>query len=462
MLRARWWFVCAFVIVASAVLLWAFSTSASYGQTPSIIDTAGHSLRSDPVYVASPVISQQQADELRQIIRGGVRPLFIAVLPGANLRPDHINANLLPAAVGRATGLSGTYAVVAGRVFRAASSRSANFSVAGSLATEAFQVQRPQGVFAVLKDFARRVEARPAKHASVWPWVLAVLALITLGLIAAYVWYHRRALRARKDGLAQDIADVQEDVNGLIVSDDTATSNAASRANVTLNQAAVALRGAQNHLDLDNVEKLVDRARSAVKDRAATELHDFRSRSRVDTSTQEGFMQTSEIKTKAAEALKTRTAATHAPRQPVAEAQRPRPAMTINVNTPYNGSGLGYYPMYGGWGYWGPGGNFVTDLIMWDMMTDAFEGGDFTEHDDFEGGGADVDTGTDGGSFADSGTGGGDFSDDQGAAVGGGGFSSSDSGEGGSDSGGGFDSGGGGSDSGGGFDSGGGGGGGDF
>lgn len=126
-----------------------------------LLDQAAGELRRDPVYVspdADPArsLSEGDASELRRRIGSAERPVFVAVLPDA-AADEAGGLDRLPTALGEATGLRGTYAVVTGRGFRAASN-DLPAGVAGSLATSAFQAERDNGTAAVLGAFVARVD----------------------------------------------------------------------------------------------------------------------------------------------------------------------------------------------------------------------------------------------------------------------------------------------------------------
>jgi hypothetical protein len=127
-----------------------------------LLDQAAGELRRDPVYVspdAEPArsLSEGDASELRRRIGSAGRPVFVAVLPDA-AADEAGGLDRLPSSLGEATGLRGTYAVVTGQGFRAASN-DLPAGVAGSLATSAFQAERDNGTAAVLEAFVARVDA---------------------------------------------------------------------------------------------------------------------------------------------------------------------------------------------------------------------------------------------------------------------------------------------------------------
>lgn len=123
------------------------------------IDDAATTLRRDPVFVhpdAERRLEQDEADRLRTRITQSGAPVFIAMLPSSASPSGDVDR--LPAAVGEAVGLRGTYAVVAGNSFRAASNALPS-GRASSLATASFQAARDGGTLAVLEDFVDRVAA---------------------------------------------------------------------------------------------------------------------------------------------------------------------------------------------------------------------------------------------------------------------------------------------------------------
>jgi hypothetical protein len=126
-----------------------------------VLDTAATELQKDPVYVspdAEKPISGSQADDLRRTIKDGSQALYIAVLPTAAEGEASGGLNGLPEALYNAVGLQGTYAVVTGNGFRAASNALPS-GVAASLATNAFNDHKSEGAAGVLQAFAKEVES---------------------------------------------------------------------------------------------------------------------------------------------------------------------------------------------------------------------------------------------------------------------------------------------------------------
>jgi len=134
-------------LVIAFLLLLVFAPSAAAQDD---IQAAAEALRRDPVYVApgAELAGQVDVDALRDRIRSsGASPMYVAVLSGdAAASPDEALT-----ALHDAVGLRGTYAVVAGRSFRAGSDL---FRVAGEASAAA---QSHDNVEGALEDFIGRV-----------------------------------------------------------------------------------------------------------------------------------------------------------------------------------------------------------------------------------------------------------------------------------------------------------------
>ncbi len=143
-------------VVAVSVLLTVAGAPAHAGP---LVDRAAQALKSDPVYVdegAEARIGTGEADGLRERIRNGDQPVFIAILPEATSAEVGGDAGQVALALGRATGRQGTYAVLVGRSLWAASTR-LRPGQAGSLATAASERNRDGAPQTVLLDFVDRV-----------------------------------------------------------------------------------------------------------------------------------------------------------------------------------------------------------------------------------------------------------------------------------------------------------------
>lgn len=143
-------------LAATVALLVLVAGPASAGP---LVDRAAEALRRDTVFVddtAERKISGADAEEIRERIRRVGKPIFVAVLPQAATAEAGGDPARLAVVLGRATRREGTYAVLAGNSFRAASTTLAT-GAAGSLATTAFDSRRSEGPTAVLLDFVDRV-----------------------------------------------------------------------------------------------------------------------------------------------------------------------------------------------------------------------------------------------------------------------------------------------------------------
>jgi hypothetical protein len=139
--------------IALAILL--SGTAAAAG-----ISEAAQALARDPVYVdpaAERAISDADAERLRdQIQAKDAGPLYIAILPASAAREAGGSAEQVLEAIAQELDRDGTYVVVVGDQFRAASTV-LDPGRARSLADDAFRESRDQGVAAVLLSFVDAV-----------------------------------------------------------------------------------------------------------------------------------------------------------------------------------------------------------------------------------------------------------------------------------------------------------------
>src|SRR4051812_37848235 len=179
------------------------------------IQTAAEALRRDPVYVApgAELAGQVDADALREQIRSsGASPMYVAVLPGDAAASPEEALNALHDAVG----LQGTYAVVAGRRFRAGSSL---FRVAGEASAAAQSHDDIQGA---LEDFIGRVgDLRAGRQPSgsgggggSGSFGIVLLVLL-LGVGGVFVMSRRRRRREQVDELAEVKENTRDDLVAL-------------------------------------------------------------------------------------------------------------------------------------------------------------------------------------------------------------------------------------------------------
>ena len=383
-------------------MLWAVPATAQTGSSP--LDQAAAALRRDPVFVdqtAELAIDPPAADRLRQRIRERGAPVFIAVLP-ASATTEVGNVNQLPMELGRRTGLTGTYGVVAGRSFRAASNALAG-GRAGAAATAAFQAHSSQGAEAVLVDFVDRVAATPSpRDTSRQPVddgrprsrdgggassVLPIVLLLGAGGAGLYFWQRgrsrrravdataelgrdRRLLQAELTVLAQDVVGLQPQVD---LHPEARPDYDAGVARYRVAEAA--LEEADDRLDLDRVERVIREGEYAMS----------RARSRIDG---------------------------REPPPPPPELARPgrsnEPALDVDERG--QPTYVGYAsPFYGG-GWFGAGGGLFTGLLLGQMLGGGW-GDDVIYVDDRDSyGGGDLGGGDlGGGDFGGGDFGGGDF-----------------------------------------------------
>ena len=127
--------------------------------TASAVNEAAAALRRDPVFVhpdAQDVLTDDEVERIRNRVRQSDDPIRVAVLPEAAEREAR-GRDQLPAALGQATGVRATYAVVTPGGFRAGSNALPR-GAAAQLASTAFQQFRDQGRAAVVLGFVDLVD----------------------------------------------------------------------------------------------------------------------------------------------------------------------------------------------------------------------------------------------------------------------------------------------------------------
>ena len=283
------------VVVAVIGLMLAVAVrGAGAGATQSTgIEDVGEALRRDPVYVdsgASRTITEAEATQLRDAIRGGSQPVFVAVTGAGLLEAARGSPDALVTSIARTTGLAGTYGVVAGESFRAVSS---TVRIAPAIATAAFQAHRDEGPAAVLEDFVRRVEqvatagpagapvsvpstGTPAAEDGSGPGALPWVVGIGGGVAAFAFWRSRRRRTGRIERARQREADrhmveaelsvLGDDVVGLA---DVVALHPEARADydagVSRYRAAVAaLESARDQIDLVRLERVIQEGSYAM------------------------------------------------------------------------------------------------------------------------------------------------------------------------------------------------------
>jgi hypothetical protein len=381
------------------------------GAQVSALDAAASALRNNPVYVDSGAERARDvdADRLRNRIRQGDSPIFVAVLPASAVAESGGDIDRLPAVLGRRVGLQGTYAVVAGSSFRADSS-SIPPRQAYDLATTSFQAQRSNGVGAVLDTFVDRVNNAAQGSASAPSGSGSgsgsreggggggsggvLLLLLLLGGGGFFLWSRSRNRTKRAEAAKEYAADRQllqaelsvlgQDVMEL---EPHVTMHPDARpdydAGVTRYQSAqAALEYADDQVDLVRVERVIDEGRYAMA----------RARARIDG---------------------------REPPPPPESLTRPgrhdEPALDLDERGEPVYVGYGGMPWYGGGGWFGGGSGLLTGLMLGQMLGGGFGGwgggwgGHHGGHGDSGDGGGDGGGDWGGGDWGGGDFGGGDF-----------------------------------------------------
>jgi hypothetical protein len=251
----------------------------------SVSDVAA-ALRSDPVYVdpqasGQTSLTSAQADALRnEIASVNPGPMFVAILPQAAADANG-GVNSLLTKLQAAVGMNGTYALIAGKSFRAGSTDLPT-GQAGELATEAFQAHRSEGASGVLSDFVRRIAAARASGGASGggsasggghggrSWLLPLLGILGVGIAGGVLYtrrkqkaYEKQAFQEVRDGVHVDLQELSNDILAL----DTPTLDKPDarahygRASEDWNRAAQALDTAAKPADLPAISAAIEDAR---------------------------------------------------------------------------------------------------------------------------------------------------------------------------------------------------------
>jgi MYXO-CTERM domain-containing protein len=206
------------LLLALMVAALALPGAASAGP---LIDQAAQALESDPVFVhpdAKPTISAAEAEQLRErIASAGAGPTYVAILPAGARNEAGGDATAVIDELSKALGRDGTYAVVAGGQFRAASNVLGR-GQAARIATDAFEEHRGDGVAATLLAFVDGVAEERSGSAdsssddtSFWP----ILAVAGAGAFGFVLLRRRRRARRDREALTTGKAVAQEDMLAL-------------------------------------------------------------------------------------------------------------------------------------------------------------------------------------------------------------------------------------------------------
>jgi len=225
-------------LLAALLTGWALIAFASPAQANTDVDRAAAELLAGASVTSSPkaefALSATEVRQLTDKIAASKTPIFVAVLPARAGSADDVLVELRAA-----VGLSGTYAVLVGDEFRAASDAGG----AADAATQAFRAHQSEGVAAVLSGFIDLVAApTPAVQAVESPTptddegnLLSRLLfwLLGLGVIGGIVALVIAGRRRRGSDLASVRAALDEELTELgnqIAALDTSSSDTAREA----------------------------------------------------------------------------------------------------------------------------------------------------------------------------------------------------------------------------------------
>jgi hypothetical protein len=147
------------IVLLACALLVALPPALARAHGQVIIKKAGQELQRDPVWVdpnAIPSLDVEEAAGLRRRIEDAGRGIYVAVLPADALHEARTAEEVLRQ-VRQATGRHGTYAVVVGGQFRAASSGGPERGQVAGLARRAVAEHSDAGIAATLDAFVRSV-----------------------------------------------------------------------------------------------------------------------------------------------------------------------------------------------------------------------------------------------------------------------------------------------------------------
>jgi hypothetical protein len=342
-----------------------------------VLDRAAQELRRNSVYVdpaAERPISDSAAQALRDRIAGGRSPIFVAVLPASAVSEAGGDPSRLPSVLGQKVSLQGTYAVVAGNSFRAASN-ALPAGRAGSIATSSFQAQSAAGTEAVLATFVDRVNqaaaaaggsssgsggdevdgGRASGGTSGGGSGAGLLVLLGIGGAGLFLWSGRRRRQRQQEGRRARAADRQVlEAELSVLGDDVlalepeVTMHPEARADydagvTRYKSAEAAMQYADDRVDLVRVGRVIDEGRYAM------------ARARARTEGREP---------------------PPPPEQLRQRGRRDEPALDVDSQGTPVYVGYGGMPWYGGgWFGGGGGGGLLTGLMLGEMLGGGWGGG---------------------------------------------------------------------------------------
>jgi hypothetical protein len=423
-------------LLVTVLALLVFAASAAASQISDTVQALGTA----PLYVAQgakPTLSQLDQRRVRDAIRsahGG--PIYIAVLPASATDETGGDATELVRQIGEGLHKPGTYAVVAGGQFRAASTE-LQPGEAGRLATDAFDAHHSDGLATTLVDFVQRVGKAQASGGSGsgggtstgGGGMLAVLAIVLGG---GGLFAFGRARRRKREEKAQveelkrianeDLLALGDDVRAIDIDIEMPNVDPKARDDLSTaldryDRAEQALARARTPQDFAPISQALEEGRYAMesaKARLAGRQPPERRPPcffdpRHGPSTRDvmwspdGYGQ--ERPVPACEADAVRIESGHEPMS--------REVVLGGRRVPYYFGPSWMGPYAGGWfgGFSGLGGGFLGGLLLGEMMGGGFGGwgGGYGGWDPGPGAGTDFGSGDFGGDFGGGDFGGGDF-----------------------------------------------------
>lgn len=404
-----------------------------------LVDRAAEALGDAPVYVdpdAERAITDAEAERLgERISEADAGPLYLAVLPARAADESGGSADGVLEDLIRAMGENGTYAVVVGNSFRAASSE-LPAGDAGELATQAFTDHRKEGVAPTLLAFVDLVgEARaggatePAADSgggggrSAGTYLIPILAIGGAGF---FLFRRRKRRRAEDAQLAEvketardDLVLLGEGIRELDLDVEMPGVTAEARTDyetalTMYERADGALDRARDARDLEEVSASVEEGRYAIasaKARLAGNEPPERTPPCFFDPRHGPSARQVEWSPPYGEPRQVPACEADAQRVERGEEPEAREVMVGGRSTPYWNAGPAYGPWAGG--FFGGFGGLFPGLLLGSMLGGAFSGPMYGD----SGG-----SGDSGGGDGDSGDfGGGDFGDFGGGDFGGGG-----------------------------------------
>jgi len=239
------------------------------------LTSAAGALASDPVYVAQAAeraIAEEDAERLRDRIEAkDAGPLYVAILPASAAREAGGDAEQVLEALAQELQRDGTYVVVVGDQFRAASTVLES-GRARVLADDAFRESRDQGVAAVLLSFVDAVgEERNGGGSDGGSRNGLVILLGLAGAGIAFFALRRRSaeedreLAEVKTTARDDLVALGEDIGTVDVDDLAPTAHPDyERALEQYRRGSDALDRAKRPEDIEGVSAAVDEGRHAM------------------------------------------------------------------------------------------------------------------------------------------------------------------------------------------------------